>query len=131
MDAWLSDGTFTALLPGLVGTACLYLFFSLRREISTLRRRCEGQQQTLDEAIPELRKCISELKASLEEAEQRAAAMVPPPPARSGMNLSKRTQVLRMFRHGEAPEKIAAALSLPQNEVKLLLKVHQMLVESI
>ena len=52
--------------------------------------------------------------------------LVPPAPLRSGLNLSKRTQALRMAARGETPEHIAAALSLPDSEVQLLLKVQRM-----
>jgi len=36
-----------------------------------------------------------------------------------------------MRRRGENPETIAAALSLPRNEVDLLLKVHQLALEQV
>jgi hypothetical protein len=41
------------------------------------------------------------------------------------MNLNKRIQAVRMHRRGDRPDQIAAALSLPKNEVALLLKVHE------
>jgi hypothetical protein len=36
-----------------------------------------------------------------------------------------------MSRRGDAPEKIAAVLALPQNEVDLLLKVHHILLDRL
>ena len=47
-----------------------------------------------------------------------------------GLNLSKRSQALRMHRRGEAPEQIAEALELPLQEVDLLLKVHRIVIEA-
>ena len=66
-----------------------------------------------------------------EETATARPAPVPVPPAGQPLNLNKRGQVLRMRRRGENPETIAAALSIPQNEVDLLLKVHQMSLEQV
>ena len=53
-----------------------------------------------------------------------SSQLVAPVPPRSGLNLTKRSQAVRMIRRGDAPRDIAAALGLPQNEVELLAKVH-------
>jgi hypothetical protein len=67
-----------------------------------------------------------------EQADPVAAAQnefvvsnIPSPAIASDMNLNKRIQAVRMHRRGDRPEQIAAALSLPKNEVALLLKVHE------
>ena len=44
------------------------------------------------------------------------------------MNLSKRSQVLRMGRRGDTPEQVAAALAVPLQEVDLLVKVHRIVL---
>ena len=46
----------------------------------------------------------------------------------SGMNLSKRSQAVRLLRRGEDVGHIAAALGLPRGEVELLIRVQQMSV---
>ena len=58
---------------------------------------------------------------------------VAPPPGlpKPGLNLSKRSHALRMHRHGEGAEQIAAALDLPRQEVELLLKVHRIVMSSV
>jgi len=104
---------------------CMYLFFSAKREIRRLQLRMKQQNVLLQEAYDRMEYAVEQLKTQFQELEGRTGEMVPPTPARSGMNLNKRTQAARMFRRGERPEQIAAALSLPQNEVALLLKVHQ------
>ena len=73
---------------------------------------------------------FEEVRKSLREAEERAAQLVPPAAPRSGFNLSKRSQALRMSRHGERPENIAAALSVPRKEIELLLKVQKIVLAS-
>jgi hypothetical protein len=104
---------------------CLYLFFSAKREIRRLEIRVKQQNVLLQEAYDRMEFAVEQLRTHFQELEGKAGELVPPSPARSGMNLNKRTQAARMFRRGERPEQIAAALSLPQNEVALLLKVHQ------
>ncbi len=62
---------------------------------------------------------------------QRAMADPPPPAAppvalRSGMNLTKRTQVLRLLRRGEDISHVAAALGVPRREIELLVRVQKL-----
>ena len=47
------------------------------------------------------------------------------------MDLTKRSQALRLHRQGEAPDRIAAALELPRQEVELLLKVHHIVLANV
>jgi hypothetical protein len=44
------------------------------------------------------------------------------------MNLSKRSQVLRMHRRGDPPDQIATSLAVPRQEVELLLKVQRIVL---
>lgn len=103
--------------------AALFLFLSLKREpagdarewkdeIERIRENLEGRLESLD--------------TRLRAAEDRSTALVPPAPLRSGFNLNKRTQVLRLSRQGEKPAGIAAALQLPRAEVELLLRVEEL-----
>ncbi len=104
---------------------CLYLFCTAKREIRRLQLRMKQQNVLLQEAYDRMEFAVEQLKKQFGELEGKTGEMVPPSPAQSGMNLNKRTQAARMFRRGERPEQIAAALSLPRNEVALLLKIHQ------
>jgi DNA-binding NarL/FixJ family response regulator len=99
---------------GLLGT--LALFVSLKHDVETRARR-ESER-------------VDAMLARLVEAETRIAP--PSPPAfepelvspRSGLNLSKRVQVIRMLRQGEDTGQIAAALGLSRAEVQILASVH-------
>jgi hypothetical protein len=110
---------------------CMYMFYSLKREIHGLRARLLKRDGQLDAATIDLLAQIEEMRNELREAEQRTAQLVPPAPPKSGLNLSRRTQVIRMFRHGEDAESISSRLGLPKNEVVLLLKVHNLAVTGI
>lgn len=118
------------IAPYLLMTAglsvCIYIFFSLKREIHYLRVRIGKRDAQLDAASEISRLQIEEMRAELRDAENRTAQLVPPAPPRSGLNLNMRTQVLRMLRHGEAEDNIASKLGLPRNAVTLLLKVHKL-----
>src|SRR5258708_5110892 len=107
---------------------CMYIFYSLKREIYRLRARLGARDAQLDAATADVLAQIEEMRNELREAEQRTAQLVPPAPPKSGLNLSRRTQAIRMFRHGEDAESIASRLGLPKNEVVLLLKVHNLAV---
>jgi len=113
---------------------CLYLFITLKAGMSALtRRRLEDQQQVqeLSTALGEARLEMQTLASDLREVEQQTGMLTAPAPARSGLNLSKRTQVLRRHRAGEDAAKIAATLGLPRGEVDLLVKVQGMLLQQI
>lgn len=111
---------------------CLSLFVSLKTEARGLLRRCveTGRQvQSLEGALDEARDAIKTLAADLQAVERQTGMLVEPAPARSGLNLSKRTQILRMHRSGLDNGGIASSLSLPRSEVDLLIKVHRMVIE--
>jgi hypothetical protein len=107
---------------------CLHLFITLKRDqragevrlakkLAVLEVDWQGKIESLDERWKELAQ-ISNL-------------LVPPPPPRSGLNLSKRSQALERHRRGETPPEIAAALAIPRNEVELLIKVQRIVLSSL
>jgi hypothetical protein len=113
---------------------CLYLFVSLKAEIRGLLRRCledRRQAKVLESALGDARLAVQALETDLRAVERQTGMLVAPAPARSGLNLSKRTQVLRMHRAGQDSAGIAATLALPRSEVELLIKVHRIVVEQI
>ncbi|MGC9970437.1 MAG: hypothetical protein ABSE56_07590 [Bryobacteraceae bacterium] len=116
---------FYALMALCLGL-CLDLFVALKREIRAGRRR----QEAFGAAIGQLSAKIGELREKVLENEARAAVLVAPTPLRSGVNLSTRSQALRMFRRGATNQQIAAALGVPEKEVELLLKVQQMALDA-
>jgi hypothetical protein len=103
--------------------AALFLFLSLKRQPA---RDAPEPNEEIARIREHLEHRIDSLEARLRAAEDRSTALVPPPPLRSGFNLNKRTQVLRLSRQGEKPSSIAAALQLPRAEVELLLRVEEL-----
>jgi leucyl aminopeptidase (aminopeptidase T) len=117
----LTLGPYVLLAVGLA--ASLYLFLSLKKDLRSLRRALAAQGAQAGASQTQTRLSVDDLALRLADAEQRAGVLVPPAAPKSGLNLNKRAQAIRMSRRGEAPERIAAVLTLPRKEVELLLKV--------
>ncbi len=108
MIHWLIP--YALLAAGLA--AVLALFLSLKHEMYSSARRS--------------RRRFEEFAARLNEADTRPQeAVFLPAPARprSGLNLSKRVQAMRMLRRNEDVSHIAAALGVTPKEVELLIRV--------
>ncbi len=113
---------------------CLFLFVTLKAEIRGLLRRYQQERkqvQDLESALNDARLAMQRLETDLRAVERQTGMLVAPAPARSGLNLSKRTHVLRMHRAGQDGATIATALALPRSEVELLIKVHRIVVAQI
>jgi hypothetical protein len=118
------------VLIGLHSVLCLFVFLSLEHEIRLTNQRFKRRHNAQDSATRELKIQLADLRARVSDAEERAGVLVAPAPPKSGLNLNKRTQVIRMSRRGDQAEKIAASLNLPRREVELLLKIHSRVVYS-
>ena len=110
---------------------CLYLFFTLKMDISALEQRGKARETALAEAIAAIRASLDGVRAEIREVQEQSGMLVPPTPTKSGLNLSKRGQVLQMYRRGQSPEQISASLGLPLTEIDLLIKVHQIVLDQI
>ncbi|HSW50527.1 MAG TPA: hypothetical protein VLH09_10145 [Bryobacteraceae bacterium] len=104
---------------------CLHLFLSAKQEARRGDRRAAEHRRKVDGALQSVEQAVEQIRSGLAEVSELATKLVEPPPAASGLNLTKRSQALRMHRRGESPEHIAAALAMPLGEVELLLKVEQ------
>jgi len=118
---------FTACVATLVGA--LLLFFSLKRELAAIEARRNAETEARAGELSRLERRIVQLEQELEEERKNALARAAPPG--QSMNLSKRSQALRMYRLGEPLDRIAQALGLSRGEVELLVKVHRTVLESI
>lgn len=110
-----------------IAATCVLYSFLLHMNVRALARQGREQRKHFEARLAEVLEATEQLRREREEAAQPTSA----PAAAQAVNLNKRGQVLRMRRRGENPETIAAALSIPRNEVDLLLKVHQMSLEQV
>ncbi len=124
----LSLGPYALLAASLAAT--LAIFVTLKQEIQRLKLRLDRQQVSETATARDTKVKLEEITLRLRDSEERAGVLVAPEPAKSGLNLTKRSQVIRMSRRGERAENIAASLSLPRGEVDLLLKINALVLNS-
>jgi hypothetical protein len=125
-----------SLLSALALTATAISLFALHRAHVLVRemdrRRGEGGASAEPSGeVRDLRDAVEALAAHVHEARQSPAALPEPGMPRAGLNLSKRSQALRMHRRGDGVEQIASALEVPRQEVDLLLKVHRIVLSRV
>jgi hypothetical protein len=131
--AWISEPLtlYTLLGTGLI--LCLTLFVSLKRENTKLRLTLEKDRRLTVGKMEEFRSSMIRLQSALDQAQAETKTYSPVESGGSqvlqSVNLNKRSLALRMHRRGETPEQISASLSIPRNEVDLLLKVHKSVLE--
>jgi DNA-binding NarL/FixJ family response regulator len=118
-----------------VGLAAISLsLFVLHRAntlVATAEQQVQACRQQCEAALRVIHDGREGLAAQIQEVHQQPAQTAVPAPPKSGLNLSKRSQALRMHRRGESPEQIAIALEIPLQEVDLLIKVHRIVLSTI
>jgi len=119
------------LLCGLAfGSAALsfLLLARVRTLAATADKRGSAHTGQLGASVEAVEKAVESLSEELREIrefrQQPSIGGIP----KSGLNLSKRAQALRMHRRGDPPEQIASALAVSRQEVELLLKVHRIVM---
>ena len=113
-----------------VGLSVLALF-QAQSAARVLDRRLRARHAGLEAALQITQQGMDGLAAEVRDLQQQPAAAVIPAPRRAGLNLSTRSQALRMHRRGDAPAQIAAALEVPLQEIELLLKVQRIVLENL
>ena len=123
-----------ALLSGVflaaVGASGVSLLAVMRAKVllREVAERAQAGQERHEALLESLRAGQSLLEAELREIRDQPAVTMVSGPLKPGLNLSTRSQALRMHRRGEPPSRIAAALDIPLQEVDLLLKVHRIVI---
>lgn len=136
---WAIDANLVplAVLSGLVLAAVALSALSFltvhraRALVDEAEQRSQAEQERCEATLQSLQETRSALEAELREIrEQPLMAGVPASP-KPGLNLTTRSQALRMHRRGDPPDRIAAALDIPLQEVDLLLKVHRIVISNL
>ena len=121
-----------ALLCGLALASAALSFLALARArvlAGVAERRARAQTGQLGHTVEAVGKAVESLSEEVRGLRQHPPAATSDGGApRPGLNLSKRSQALRMHRRGEPPEQIAATLAVSRQEVDLLLKVHRIVM---
>ena len=116
------------LLIGLCSICALVFFLRLDLESRRLKSDFKRRQRAHETTLQSLQLRLQDMGERLREAEERAGVQMPALP-KCGLNLNKRSQVIRMSRRGETAPMIASSLQLPQREVELVLKVYGLVLK--
>jgi len=123
-----------AILCGLVLAAVatsLFAVFGSKAMIRSANDRARDAQTQLEEGLQAMRQTVEGLAAQVQDVQQQPRVMVAPGLPKPGLNLTKRSQALRMHRRGDSPDLIAASLEIPLQEVDLLIKVNRIVLAAV
>ncbi|HEU0122552.1 MAG TPA: hypothetical protein VFQ91_18615 [Bryobacteraceae bacterium] len=122
-------------------SACLYLFVSTARNVESIRSRfdrrlrdTELQTGVLGTQVAAIQSKVDDISTRTQELEGSVSSLAAtrrPHTMTAGVDANQRTQVLRMARRGERPDRIAAELGVPKSEVDLLLKVQRAVARAV
>jgi hypothetical protein len=120
-------GIICSLMLAAAGLA-IFSFWRAHVLIRELQERAANREQNNHDLAAQL----ESLAARVQELECAPTPVAAGPAVpRAGMNLNKRSQVLRLHRQGEPPGQIATRLELPRQEVDLLIKVHRIVMANV
>ena len=114
------------VLCALTLAATLGALLTLKRELWQRERKASERERAAAASVAEMHAEITALRAAFTDLEERTGMLAAPPPIRSGLNLGRRTQAVRMLRRGDSAAQIAASIGLPLNEARLLASVERL-----
>jgi hypothetical protein len=124
MQFQLTTEQISHVIPLIVSYAViLALFIKIRRDVKRLRADAGEKVHTATSGMSNLSLEVQGIRESVRQIEEYPT----PVAVFNGVNLTKRAQIVRMYRRGESASSIAATLRTPSNEVQLVLKLHHML----
>jgi len=119
---WVSSPIVLCAITGAGLLGSLALWITARIEIGAVRNEFSGSRTAFDDRVAELSRSLDQLKT-----DRDTETASPIPALNRSLNLTKRSQIVRMYRRGETEASISAALQAPRNEVELVLKLDRML----
>jgi hypothetical protein len=132
---WISYPITQYTLTGVGLISSLTLWASSKVEIRSVRRSMKNSLAELEKGVTNLNASMDDVRDDVRKANaappEPAPAPLPAPvpmpmPLTQALNLTRRTQIIRMKRRGENAQDIAAALQVPIGEVSLVLKMEQL-----
>jgi DNA-binding NarL/FixJ family response regulator len=108
------------LAAGLI--VCIVLFLSIKVDLHR-RPAVSPHGERIEQTVDSLSAAFEQIRERLDEPAPAPTVTWSGTPA---VNLTRRGQVLRLFRRGDSPRQIASSLGMRKGEVDLIVKVHQM-----
>lgn len=131
MTEWI---ILAALVIALALASLLVSVFALMKAQHASRASAAEVERACQEcarAVEAMQTRFESMAAEVRDSPRRIAAEPLPAAPKLSMNLSRRSQALRLRRKGESPAKIAETLEIPRQEVNLLLKVHEIVLNNL
>ena len=116
-----------------VSVICMALLWSMGRQSRKFRAEYDALLDCVTAKVSELDAALKKVQQPVVVPAPAAAAAEQPETAaiaRTGLNSTNRSKVLKMHRLGQSPEQIATNLRLPRGEVHLLVKIHEIAMKS-
>jgi hypothetical protein len=114
----------SALLVGLLA------LLQVKALLHASDRHAEAFRAQHGAVVDELRSSLEGLASQVRELQEQPVAG-PAGSIKLGLNLSRRSQALRMHRRGDPVGQIATVLGIPPQEVELLIKVQQIVLSNL
>ncbi len=131
MNEWIIlAGLIVMLALCALGVSVYALLHAYRASVQS-SAAADVAREECSAAVEAMRSRFEGMAAELHEASRRPAMEPLPGLPRSSMNLSRRSQALRLRRNGESPNRIAETLEMARQEVDLLIKVHDIVLRSV
>jgi DNA-binding NarL/FixJ family response regulator len=120
----------TALAMAALGVS-LYALYGAQKLCHAARITMKTVREECAAAIEAAQAQYAVMASELESAKLQPAVEILPGTPRPSMNVTRRSQALRLHRRGDSAERIAATLEVPRQEIDLLLKVHQLVLNNL
>ena len=123
---------FLVAISALIFWCVLWLIQHKHQKTSqTVLQKAEPERQpALEEALSkplaDFARQMNHLCSRLEYVEQQTRSVIYPPAEAASPHLGRQAQVIQLHRTGASPREIAAGLRLSQGEVKLIIKMHEL-----
>ena len=104
------------------------MFHAAKLTNQALRAECAA---AIEQAQAQFQAIASAPETKTETERLPIPAEILPGVPKSSMNVTRRSQALRLHRKGDSTEQIAAALEVPRQEVDLLVKIHQIVLNNL
>jgi hypothetical protein len=131
MNSLMLPGAILCGLALAAVAASLFALFGSKAMIRSANDRVRDAQTQFEEGLQAMRQTVEGLAAQVQDVQQQPRVMVAPGLPKPGLNLTKRSQALRMHRRGDSPDLIAATLEIPLQEVDLLIKVNRIVLAAV
>jgi hypothetical protein len=130
MNQWI---VLAALVVTLALSALLVSAYTFIHAQRLFHRAAAAAEEIREECAASLRATHASLAGMISEVRE-SSYHIPAEPlpgaVRTSMNLTRRSQALRLHRKGESPQRIAESLRAPRQEVDLLLKVSEIVLHN-